>query len=251
MSDILNILRDNWTLLLIGQYPTGPLGGLAITLLLSILGLTLAFPLGVLLALARVSPIPWLRTPASAVVYVVRGVPLIMFIFWVYFFLPALTGRTVSGFTTMVVTLVIYEAAYLSEVIRAGIEGLPRGQAEASRALGMSYVQTTIKVVLPQALYNMVPAMVSQFVSTIKETSLGYVISVNELTFAANQINSSLLTKPFQVFAILAGIYFLLCFALTQLARHLERRITRRRAGSLGAALRSPALVPAMVRSIE
>ncbi|NPC58354.1 amino acid ABC transporter permease [Caenimonas sp. S4] len=251
MQDILTILRDNWTLLLIGQYPNGPLGGLAITLLLSVLGLALAFPLGVLLALARVSPIRWLRAPATAVVYLVRGVPLIMFIFWVYFFLPALTGRTVSGVTTMVVTLVIYQAAYLAEVIRAGIEGLSHGQTEASRALGLSYMQTTFKVVLPQALYNMVPAMVSQFVSTIKETSLGYVISVNELTFAANQVNNTLLTKPFQVFIILAGIYFLLCFSLTQLARHLERRIAAKRAGSQGVSPRTPVTVTALVQPVE
>ena len=96
MNDFLIILRDNWALLLVGQYPNGPLGGLAITLVLSFLGLILAFPLGVLLALARVSPIRWLRAPATAVVYVVRGVPLIMFIFWVYFFLPALIGFNVG-----------------------------------------------------------------------------------------------------------------------------------------------------------
>lgn len=251
MHDFVTILRDNWTLLLIGQYPNGPLGGLAVTLLLCVLGLALAFPLGVLLALARVSPIRWLRAPATAVVYVVRGVPLIMFIFWFYFFLPAVIGHTVSGFTTMVVTLVIYQAAYLAEVVRAGIEGLPQGQTEASRALGLSYMQTTFKVVLPQALYNMVPAMVSQFVSTIKETSLGYVISVNELTFAANQVNNTLLTKPFQVFIILAGIYFLLCFSLTQLARHLERRIAARRAGAQGPASRAPASVTAMLQPVE
>ncbi len=154
-----------------------------------------------------------------------------MFIFWVYFFVPLLIGRTVSGFTTMLVTLVIYQAAYLAEVIRAGIEGLPKGQSEASMALGMSYMQTTVKIILPQALYNMVPAMVSQFVSTIKETSLGYVISVNELTFAANQVNSTLLTKPFPVFMLLALIYFLLCFTLSQFAHFLEKRITNKRAG--------------------
>jgi polar amino acid transport system permease protein len=241
MHEILLILRDHGPLLLVGQYPNGPLGGLALTLLLSVLGLVFAFPIGVLLALARVSPLRWLRAPATGLVYIVRGVPLIMFIFWVYFFLPALIGRSVSGFWTMVVTLVIYQAAYLAEVVRAGIEGLPKGQTEASRALGLSYLQTTFKVVLPQALYNMVPALVSQFVSTIKETSLGYVISVNELTFAANQVNNTLLTQPFQVFAILAGIYFVLCFSLTQLARHLEGRIARQRAGGRrGAANPSP-----------
>lgn len=237
ITDIFHILRDNWTLLLIGQYPNGPLGGLAITLILSVAGLALAFPISVLLALGRVSPIWLLRAPATAVVYVVRGVPLVMFIFWVYFFVPLLIGTTISGFTTMLVTVVLYEAAYLAESIRAGIDGLPKGQVEASRALGMSYLQTMFKIVLPQALYNMLPAMVSQFVSTIKETSLGYVISVNELTFAANQINSTLLTKPFPVFVMLALIYFVLCSLLTQFARWLERRIARRRSGGPRTAL--------------
>lgn len=232
MDSILFILRDYGTLLLVGQYPNGPLGGLAVTLLLSLLGLTLAFPIGVVIALARLSPFRWLHWPAIALVYVARGVPLLMFIFWVYFFVPLLIGRTVTGFTTMVVTLVIYQAAYLSEIVRSGIEGMPKGQAEAARALGLSYIQTMRRVILPQALYNMIPALVSQFVSTIKETSLGYVISVNEVTFAAMQINSSLMTQPFQVYFILAAIYFCLCFSLTQLARFLEGRITSRREGS-------------------
>ncbi|WP_050468779.1 amino acid ABC transporter permease [Herbaspirillum chlorophenolicum] len=232
MNDIFDIIRDNWMLLLVGQYPHGPLGGLAITLLLSVLGLLLAFPVSLLLALGRVSPLRVFRVPATVIVYLARGVPLVMFIFWVYFFVPILIGRTVSGFTTMLITLVIYEAAYLAEVIRAGIEGLPRGQIEASRALGMSYLQTMFKVVLPQALYNMLPAMISQFVSNIKETSLGYVISVNELTFAANQINSMLLTKPFPVFILLALMYFVLCFMLTRMARVLEKRIAAKRAAN-------------------
>jgi polar amino acid transport system permease protein len=240
MSDFFSIIRDNGMLLLIGQYPHGPLGGLAITSILSVLGLLLAFPLGVLIALGRVSPIAWLRRPAAVVVYAVRGVPLIMFIFWVYFFVPLLVGRTVSGFTTMLVTLVIYQAAYLAEIVRAGIEGLPKGQTEAARAVGLSYMRTTAKVILPQALYNMVPAMFSQLVSTIKETSLGYVISVNELTFAANQVNSALLTKPFEVYLILALTYFVLCFSLTQLARYVERRITNKRAGRPDAAFKQP-----------
>ena len=231
MDGLLTILRDHGTLLLIGQYPNGPLGGLAITLALAVLGIASAFPLGVLLALARISPWAALRWPAMALVYVVRGVPLLLFIFWMYFFVPVLIGRPVSGFVTMLATLVIYEAAYLSEVVRAGIEGLPKGQMEAARAVGLSHLQAMRLVILPQALYNMIPAMLGQFVSTIKETSLGYVITVNELTFAANQVNSALMTKPFPVFLLLAIIYFVLCFSLTQLARHLERRIAARRAG--------------------
>lgn len=245
MVEILSILTDFLPLLLVGQYPNGPLGGLAITFVLSILGITLAFPLGVLLALARISPYKTLYWPATGVVYLMRGLPLIMVIFWVYFFLPAVLGRSVSGFSTMLATLVIYQAAYLAEIVRAGIESLPKGQMEAARAVGLTYMQTMRKVILPQAIYNMAPSMLSQFVSTIKETSLGYVISVNELTFAANQVNSSLLTKPFEVFAILAGIYFVLCFSLTQLARSMEQRVARRRAGETRVTAR-----PALPRAI-
>jgi polar amino acid transport system permease protein len=169
-------------------------------------------------------------------VYVVRGVPLLMVILWVYFLVPLLIGREVSGFTTMLCTLVIYEGAYLSEVVRAGIQALPKGQTEAARALGHSHLGTMWFVILPQALYNMLPSMLSQFISTIKETTLGYVINVQELTFAANQINNQLLTKPFQVFFILAMTYYVVCFSLTQLTQWLERRIAHKRLGAASVA---------------
>jgi polar amino acid transport system permease protein len=228
-----DILRDNWTLLLIGQYPHGPLGGIVLTILLSLSALVIAFPLGILVALARISPFRFLRAPATGLVYMVRGIPLLMVIFWVYFLVPVLTGYPVTGFVTMLCALVIYDSAYLGEIIRAGIEGLPKGQAEASRALGMSYMKTMRAVILPQALYNVVPSMVTQFVSTIKETSLGYIINVQEISFAADQINNRLLTEPFPVYLILALSYFALCYALTQLAQYLERRVTRKRAGAV------------------
>lgn len=222
---MIQILQDNWLLFLIGQYPHGPVGGLAMTMFMATLGLLLSFPFAVALALARLSSYRVLRVPARAVVHTVRGLPLIMFIFWTYFLLPLVIGQAVGGIETLVAALVIYEASYLSEIIRAGIEGLPGGQAEAAKALGLGYGPTTFKVVLPQALRNMLPSMVSQFVSTIKETSLGYVISANELTFAASQVNNQLMTQPFEVYGLLAITYFLLCFALTSLARLLERRV--------------------------
>ncbi len=231
MNTILQILQDNWLLLLIGQYPNGPLGGIACTLILSVLGIVLAFPLSVLVALARLSPWRLLNWPATALVFVVRGVPLLMLILWVYFLVPLLIGHNVSGFVTMLVTLVFYEAAYLGEVVRAGIQALPKGQMEAARSLGHGYLGAMRLVILPQALFNMLPSMLSQFVSTIKETTLGYVINVPELTFAASQINNQLLTKPFEVFAILAVIYYVVCWSLTRAAKALEKRIETRRAG--------------------
>lgn len=228
---MLQILQDNWLLFLIGQYPHGPVGGLAMTLFMAIVGLLLSFPLAIGLALARLSSFGWLRAPATAIVYTVRGLPLIMFIFWVYFVSPLIIGEAVGGVETLIIALVLYEASYLSEIIRAGIEGLPYGQIEAAKALGLHYFPRTVKIVLPQALHNMLPSLVSQFVSTIKETSLGYVISANEITFAASQVNNHLMTKPFQVYGLLALTYFALCFALTSVARWLERRIAAERGG--------------------
>jgi polar amino acid transport system permease protein len=244
MGAVFEIVRDNWLLLLIGQYPNGPLGGIACTLILSVLGIVLAFPLSVLLALARLSPWRLLNWPATALVYVARGVPLLMIILWVYFLVPLLIGHSVSGFVTMLCTLVLYEGAYLAEVVRAGIEALPKGQMEAARALGHSHLGAMRLVILPQALFNMLPSMLSQFVSTIKETTLGYVINVPELTFAANQINNQLLTRPFEVFFILAVIYYVVCWSLTRAATALERRIERKRAGPRSArAGAAPAVV--------
>ena len=246
MADIFNILRDNGLLLLIGQYPNGPLGGLAITFLVSVLGIGLAFPLSVVMALALVSPIKWVRRPVLMLVYLLRGVPLVMLIFWVYFLVPLIIKQPISGVATMLITLVFYQAAYLAEILRAGIQALPRGQTEAARACGLSYMQTMRKVILPQAIYNMIPSMISQFVSTIKETSLGYVISMNELTFAASQVNNTLLTKPFQVYFILAMIYFILCFSLTTLARRVDKRIALKRQGALAVSQASPLNTPAL-----
>jgi polar amino acid transport system permease protein len=226
---MLDILSTYWQPLLMGQFPKGVLGGVALTLVLSVLGLVLAFPLSILLALARLSHRRWLRYPSTVLVYVVRGLPLLMLIFWAYFLIPVMTGFTVSAFTTLLCSLVIYEAAYLSEVVRAGILAIPSGQVEAARALGMTPGATLRKVVLPQALHHMTPSLVNQFASLVKETSLGYVISVQELTSVAGRINSELLTKPFEVFTILALTYFTLCLAIAGIARAMEQREIRRR----------------------
>jgi polar amino acid transport system permease protein len=247
---VLDIINQYWLLLLVGQYPNGPLGGVAATLILSIVGIGLAFPLSLLLALAQLSPFKAIRYPAVGLRYLVRSIPLVMLIFGAYFVLPILLGRPVTGFTTMVCTLVLFEAVYLAEIVRAGIESLPKGQTEASAALGLSYYRRMRYIVLPQALYNMLPSMVGQFVTTIKDTSLGYVISVQELTYAANQVNNSVLTEPFKVFFLLSIVYFIVCFSLTQFAGWLERRIARKRAGTApGAAVKNNSLpvIPSVV----
>lgn len=231
IHDLIAIIDEYWLLLLIGQYPNGPLGGLANTLILSALSIVLAFPFAILLAFSRLSKHRVLRWPATVLVYVTRGVPLLMLVLWSYFLVPLLTGADVPSFLTMLTTLVVYQGAFLSEIIRAGIVALGQGQMDAARALGHSYFSAMRYVILPQALYNMIPSMLSTFVATIKDTTLGYVINVPDLTFAASQVNNQLLTQPFQVFLILALTYYVICWSLTWLTNVVERRITRRRAG--------------------
>lgn len=226
---MIDILSQYWQTFLFGQYPQGPLGGVTLTILIAVFCISASLPIALLIAVCRTSPWRALRLPAFALVQFVRGMPLLMLIFWAYFLLPALTHVTVSGVVTLICALIIYQAAYLSEVIRSGIEGIARGQTEAARALGLGYATTLRRVILPQALYNVLPSMLSEFISTIKETSLGYVIGVQELTFAANQVNSQLLTRPLQVYVLLAAIYFVICFALTRSVRYLEVRMNRKR----------------------
>lgn len=227
---MLDLIRDYWLYFLIGDYPKGPLGGLAMTFVIAVLSLALTFPLAVLMALARMSPFAWIRRFAAAFVYLIRGMPLLMLLFWVYFFLPILLGFPLSGFASIVISIVVFQTAYLAEVIRAAIEALPKGQMEASRSLGMRYWSMMFRIILPQALFNAVPGILNQLTAIIKETSLGYVLAVNEITYVAVTINGLLITRSIEVFAMLAGTYFVLCYSLTRIATVLERRIARRRA---------------------
>ena len=192
------ILHDYFALFLVGSWPNGPLGGVAVTLILSALGLLISFPISVLIGMAQVSPWRAMRRAAGVWTRLVRGIPLLMIIFWAYFAVPLLVGAEVSAFTTAVCAIIVYESAFLSQIVRAGLEGLPRGQMEAARSNGLSWLQSMRYVQLPQALANMLPSIVNQFVSIIKATSLAYVIGVPELTYSAAQVNTIVLTKPLQ-----------------------------------------------------
>jgi polar amino acid transport system permease protein len=229
MSDLVAIVRQYGLQLLIGTYPNGPLGGLALTIIMAIAGLVCAFPLAIAFGVARTSVRPWLAWPAAAVVHIVRGLPVLMLLFWAYFAIPLITGKSISGVTTVICALVAYETAFIGEVVKGGILAIPRGQVEAAKSLGLGYFQTLASVVLPQALFNSIPSILNQLISLIKNTSLAYIISVNELTFAAYQVNTQLLTKPFQVYFILAMIYFVICYALSTLVGLLESRVDHRR----------------------
>ena len=221
------LIQDYWLYFLVGRYPDGPLGGLALTVVLASLALVLSLPLGLLLGLARISPWRLLRWPVACLIQLVRGMPLLLVIFWAYFFLPSLTGHESGQFGTMLAALVVFDAIYLAEIVRAGVQALPNGQFEAARSLGLGYVSTMRSIILPQALRHMLPSLVNHFVSTIKETSLGYIIGLSEVSFIASQINGLVLTKPVQVYFLLGLTYFILCFSLSRAAFLIERRQAR------------------------
>ncbi|MEW6371383.1 MAG: amino acid ABC transporter permease [Pseudomonadota bacterium] len=224
---MIELIQEYWLYFLVGQYPNGPLGGLSLTVLLSGAALLLAMPLGLLLGVARVSPWRALRWPTAALVQVVRAVPLLLVVFWAYFFLPAVTGVKTGQATTMLMTLVLFDSVYLAEIVAAGLKALPKGQMESARSLGLNYVQALRLVLLPQALRHVLPSLVNQLVATIKATSLGYIIGLSEVSFIATQVNTLVFTKAVEVYIILALTYFVLCFGLSRLAFLLERRLGR------------------------
>ncbi|WAH55056.1 amino acid ABC transporter permease [Pseudomonas silvicola] len=230
MFDLFKIVHDNWPLFLIGQYPHGPLGGLASTLILAASALVLAFPLGLLLALARVSPWRWLRYPATVWVYVLRGIPLLMVIFWTYFLVPLLIGHNITGFTTMLCTLVVYQSAYLGEIIRGGIQALPGGQYEGARALGLGYVRSLRYVVLPQGVRNCLPSLINHSVLLFKNTSLAMAIGVVELTYATREVENYTF-RTFESYLVATVVYLafslMLMGAGALVARHFSKALAR------------------------
>lgn len=227
---MLELIDTYWLYFLVGQYPQGPLGGLVLTVLLSGAALVLAMPLGLLLGIARVSPYCAIGLPVAGLVQLVRAVPLLLVLFWVYFFLPAVTGVKTSQASTMLMVLVVFDSVYLAEIVAAGMRALPKGQLESARSLGLGYGAALRHVVLPQTLRHGLPSIVNQLVSTIKATSLGYIIGLSEVSFIATQINTLVFTQAVEVYLILALTYFILCFGLSRLAFLLERRLQRRSA---------------------
>jgi len=217
----------NFDYLLVGAYPQGPLGGLAMTVILAIGGIFGAFWLGLGCGLMRIAKKRRLRWPAMIYIEIIRGTPLLMVVFWFYFLAPVLFGHSLPEAQSALIALIVFTSAYIAEIVRAGVEALPKGQMEAARGSGLSHAQAMIFVILPQSLFNMIPSFVNQFVSLTKDTSLAFIIGVNELTKAATQVNNRTLTAPTEIFITIALLYFVICFCLTEFSRYLERRINR------------------------
>ena len=222
-----DVVWNNFDYFLWGAYPKGPLGGLAMSILMALGGIFGAFWLGLLIGVCRLSKRVWLRAPAMVYIEIIRGTPLLMVIFWFYFLAPVIMGRSLPDWQSAIIALIVFTSAYIAEIVRAGVLSLPKGQMEAARGSGLSHVQTMIHIILPQALFNMVPSFVNQFVSLTKDTSLAYIIGVSELTKTATQVNSRTMKAPFEIFITVAALYFVVCFVLTELSRRLETKINR------------------------
>jgi len=222
-------IQEHWLYLLLGAYPKGPIGGFAMTLMITAASLALAFPCAIVVALCRTSGHRLLTIPSTAFVYTIRGIPLLLLIFWIFFALPVILGFTLSSFATVVIAITVFQTAYLSEVIRFGIEALPKGQTMAAQSLGLKYFPTTWKIILPQALYNVIPGILNNLTAIFKESSLAYAIALHELTYASVQVMNHNMSRTVEIFVILAGVYFFSSFGLSRFARWLESRIERKR----------------------
>ncbi|MCC7048872.1 MAG: amino acid ABC transporter permease [Alphaproteobacteria bacterium] len=197
--------------------------GMQVTLLLTMLGIVLGIALGAVLAVARLSGVRPLAIAAAAYVDLFRLLPLLLIIFWVYFLLPLWLGRPIGGFYSALVSFVLYEAAYFSEIIRAGILGIRRGQINAGLASGLSYAGTMRHIVLPQALRNMLPVLLVQCINLFKSTSLVYVVGVNDFLMAADVVGTKD-NRLIEMYVFVALVYFTLCFAAARAADRLQRR---------------------------
>jgi len=223
------VIEKNITYFFIGQYPHGLLGGIALTLYLAAVSCVFSFFGGLLLGLMSISHNRVLKNGSLMIVNFIRGMPLLMVIFWMYFLLPALLGHTVKENWTVILALTLFTSAYMSQIVKAGVESIPREQTEAALSTGLRPWQTMIYIVLPQGLRNMIPSFVNQFVSLIKDTSLAFIVGVSELTHVATQINNRTINYPTEIFFFIAVIYFLICYAFTSLSRWLEKHLTWKR----------------------
>lgn len=217
------VIVGNWKFLILqGLMGIGAFGGG--TLRLAIPAIVLGFCLGVLIGLARLARRSWIRYPAVLYVEFFRGVPLVMVIFWFWFLIPQITGQRLPEYTVALSAFVVFEAAYLAEIVRAGIQSVPRGQIDAAVSSGLSYLQMMRHVILPQAIRNMIPSLVTQFIVLFKDTSLASIIGMMDLTKAA-QIISQREIRPFELYLFIAVVYWICTYSMSHISRRLELRL--------------------------
>jgi len=197
--------------------------GMEVTLLLTLFGVVGGLALGAVLAVLRLSRAKPLALLAAGYVTFFRSIPILLGIFWFYFLVPLWLGRPVGGFYAALIGFVLFEAAYFCEIIRAGIQSVRRGQILAGLASGLTYRQTMRTIVLPQALRNMLPVLLTQSINLFKGTSLVYVVGVRDFLTAADIIGTRD-NQIIEMYCFVAVVYFLLCYAASLLAGRLQRR---------------------------
>jgi polar amino acid transport system permease protein len=214
-------------LLLQGLVGIGRFGGG--TLRLAVPAIVLGFVVGIILGLARLARRPWVHYPAAIYIEFIRGIPLVMVIFWFWFLVPVVIGRPVPEYWVALTAFVIFEGAYIGEIVRAGIQSVPRGQIDAATASGLNYIQTTGSVILPQAIRNVIPSLVTQFIVLFKDTSLASIIGMMDLTKAAQTVSQREL-RPFEMYIFIAVVYWVCTYSMSRFSRWLEVRMSPERA---------------------
>lgn len=198
--------------------------GLQFTAKLTLIAMAGGIFLGTLLALARLSAIAPLAMTATWYVNLMRSIPLLMVILWFFLVIPLITGQPMGAENSAIVTFTAFEAAYYSEIMRAGIQSVPRGQMHAAQALGMNYRQTMAHIILPQAFRNMMPVLLTQTIILFQDTSLVYAIGAKDLLKAA-EIAGKNYNRPVEMYVFVALVYFVICFSLSRLVKHYQSRI--------------------------
>ena len=206
--------------------------GMTFTLTLTAMAMSGGIVFGTLLAMMRLSSFKWLNVPATAYVNLMRSVPLVLVIFWFYFLVPyigawiigASEPVKVGAFLSSVITFTLFEAAYYSEIMRAGIQSVPRSQVWAGYALGLNYWQTMGRIVLPQAFRNMLPVLLTQTIILFQDTSLVYVLSISDFLGAAAKI-AQRDGRLIEMYLFVAVVYFIISYSLSYCVKRLQQRI--------------------------
>ena len=202
------------------------LQGLGVTLEVSIVSIFFSFILGVILGLARYVKIKYFSAIVGFVIDLIRNLPLLLILFFTYFALPDI-GIRLNVVAAAIIAMSIFESAMLAEIVRSGINAVPRGQMEAARSNGLTFYQAMRYIIMPQALKKMIPPIVSQFISLVKDTSLATIILLPEATYHAQIIYGQNINYMIPMFVALAVMYFVVNYALSLASRWLDRRLVK------------------------
>jgi glutamate/aspartate transport system permease protein len=198
--------------------------GLIFSLWLTVVATIGGIILGTVLALMRLSGKKWLELPAAAYVNTMRSIPLVMVLLWFFLLIPFAIGRPLGAETSAVITFIAFEAAYFSEIVRAGIQSIPRGQIFAGQALGMTYGQNMKIVILPQAFRNMLPVFLTQTIILFQDTSLVYAIGAYDMLKGFETAGKNL-GRPVEAYLLAAIVYFFMCFALSWIVKRIQQKV--------------------------